>query len=75
MSNSYLPYGVGESDKGLQTKFQRYSFLNGTVTAKIGTQKGASWTATLIDDQGESIALPYMVKKKQIYTEHNHPEN
>ena len=28
--------------------------------------------AALFEDQGESIALPYMVKRKQIYTEHNH---
>ena len=36
MSNSYLPYSVGESDRSLHTKFQRDSFENGDVTAKNG---------------------------------------
>ena len=34
MSNSYLPYGVGESDRSLHTKFQRDNFKNDDVRAK-----------------------------------------
>ena len=58
----------------MHTNLQRNSFKNGTVTAKIGTEKRALWAAALFEEQGEIITLPYMVKKKQIYTEHNHQE-
>ena len=34
MSNSYLPYGVGESDRSSHTKFQRENFKNDDVRAE-----------------------------------------